>query len=95
VFTESTDIKLPGHIEFTLTLISKDAFLELDTTQTFLRDVLCPVRGRNEYLWQMTELFETNACKLSRTMIFLTDDQNGLFAHVKHSGKAITKTKQI
>ena len=50
---------------------------ELDTTQTFLRDVLCPVRGRNEYLWQMAELFEPNACKLSRTMIFLTDDQKG------------------
>ena len=67
MFTESTTIKLPGHIEFTLILISKDAFLELDTTQTFLRDVLCPVRGRNEHLLQMAELFETNAYKLSRT----------------------------
>jgi hypothetical protein len=47
--------------------MSKDAFLELDTTQTFLRDVLCPVRGRNEHLLQMAELFETNAYKLSRT----------------------------
>ena len=76
MFTESTTIKLPGHIEFTLILIiSKDAFLELDTTQTFLRDVLCPVRGRNEHLLQMAELFETNAYNLSRTMIFLTDDQ--------------------
>ena len=75
MFTESIDIKLPGHIEFTLTLISKDAFLELDTTQTFLRDVLCPIRGRNEHLLQIAELFETNAYKLSRTIIFLTDDQ--------------------
>ena len=73
----------------------KDFFLELNTTQTFLRDVLCPVRGSNEHLLQIAELFETNASKLSRTMIFLTDDQNGLFAHVKHSGKATTKTKQI
>ena len=95
MFTESTTIKLPGHIDFILILISKDAFLELDTTQTFLRDVLCPVRGRNEHLRQIAELFETNTCKLSSTTIFLTDDQNGLFAHVKHSGKAITKTKQI
>ena len=67
MFTESTTIKLPGHIKFTLILISKDAFLELDTTQTFLRDVLCPVRGRNEHLLQIAELFETNANKLSRT----------------------------
>ena len=47
--------------------MSKDAFLELDTTQTFLRDVLCPVRGRNEHLLRIAELFETNADKLSRT----------------------------
>ena len=45
----------------------KDFFLELDTTQTFLRDVLCPVRGSNEHLLQIAELFETNAYKLSRT----------------------------
>ena len=51
----------------------KDFFLELDTTQTFLRDVLCPVRGRNEHLLQMAELFETNAYKLSRTSYNIFD----------------------
>ena len=59
--------------------------------------VMCCVQfeERNEHLRQMAELFETNACKLSRAMIFLTNDQNGLFAHVKHSGKATTKTNQL
>ena len=49
MFTERTTIKLPGHIEFTLILISKDAFLELDTTQTHIRSyVMCCVQFEEE-----------------------------------------------
>ena len=59
---------------------------------------MCCVQFEEEmntyYKWQ-SSLLETNAYKLSRTMIFLTDDQNGSFAHVEHYGEATTKTNNI